>query len=88
MITYTYKDTDGNVFEMRQDMGDEPISVSPHTGLPCKLVITGGMVLLDSSMPGEQIRVAQRREKARASNPLHTTLNYYNEIIKERNPTK
>lgn len=88
MITYIYKDTEGNVFEIQQSMKDDSLSVSPHTGLACKRVITGGKVLLDSSMPGEQNRVAERRNKARAGNPMHTTLNYYDEIIKERNPPK
>jgi predicted nucleic acid-binding Zn ribbon protein len=84
-MTYTYKDTDGNVFELNQSMKEEPITVSPHTGLPCKRLITGGQIFLDSTMLGEQNRIAERRRKARSGNPLHSTLNYYDEIIKERN---
>jgi predicted nucleic acid-binding Zn ribbon protein len=84
MITYLYKDTEGNFFEEKQSMKDEALSVSPHTGLPCKRVITGGKVFLDGTMPGEKIRTENRRNKARTINPMHTTLDYYDQIIKER----
>lgn len=78
MPIYIYKDTEGNTFEVHQSMKDEPLSVSPHTGLACKRVITGGEPpILDRDMLGVQNQMEQRRAKALHENPLHTSLETY-----------
>jgi hypothetical protein len=78
MITYQYRDEDGNVFEMQQSMKDDALTVSPHTNLPCKRIITGGKaVLMDRTMNGVADMMARRRAKALGENPLHTSLDTY-----------
>lgn len=42
MPTYEYKREDGSVFEIIQNMSDEPLTVCPTTGQKVKRVITGG----------------------------------------------
>ncbi len=42
MPTYEYKREDGSVFEIMQNMSDEPLTECPTTGQKVKRVITGG----------------------------------------------
>lgn len=59
-------------------MKDEPLTISPNTGLPCKRVITGGKPPhLDRNMLGVKNEMDHRRAKALRDNPIHTSLETY-----------
>lgn len=45
MITYTYKREDGEYFEARQKITDDPLEKCPKTGQDCERVITGDNIL-------------------------------------------
>jgi hypothetical protein len=85
MPIYIYRDEEGNTFEIHQNMSDEPLTVSPETGLSCKRVITGGRPpLLDRDNVGIAEQMERKRRKALAENPLHTSLETYSSTISQR----
>lgn len=45
MPNYLYKREDGEYFEARQSIKDDPLEKCPKTGQDCKKVITGGNLL-------------------------------------------
>lgn len=42
MPTYEYKREDGSVFEIIQNINDDPLETCPTTGQPVKRIISGG----------------------------------------------